>query len=588
MSADPTPRFVLRQLPLPAKLVISCFLLAVGLGYSSAMVQLHMQHSERDGNHLPTVENVVAVFAGKAWKKPGDTKSLSRLESIINGQLKGGLTGANMAPAFLEKSADFKSLPKERLAEIEAERDGERHAVIAWINSPPDVRKKAYEEDKFRLPGEHHNKPLTPEFSKDLNSVPIKTILDKRCAECHAPGKDKDDIPLTTYEELAKFMPATVEEVPPGGGWVSSGKQMSLEKLTQSTHAHLLSFAVLFALTGLTFAFTSYPGVVRGVVGPVVLVAQVADVSCWWLARIPDVGPTFAMAIIGTGGIVGLGLGAQIVLSLFNMYGPKGKTVLLLLFAGAGAAGGFAYKELIDPYLKGEKEQATARATGTQKKADDVKGKAPAPDKPAPKAEGNPATPPATSTGPSKLEKLVTGPFVPKKGPWTGKKDGGMVRAFFDKDEGAFETAQEEKSPDLTRLQQEREGEQAAVLAWLKAAPDARKKAYETDQLPLPQELAGKPFTAEFKAGDKAVKVKSLFDARCARCHKPGGDKEDAPLHTFEAIEKYLKPASVAAAPPAVQEKPAAAPIATAAPLKTDTAPVPVSANTEPIPAAKD
>ena len=35
-------------------------------------------------------------------------------------------------------------------------------------------------------------------------------------------------------------------EVPEGGGWVDSGRQISLEKLTQSTHAHLLSFAVLF------------------------------------------------------------------------------------------------------------------------------------------------------------------------------------------------------------------------------------------------------------------------------------------------------------------------------------------------------
>ena len=52
----PAPRFTLRQLPLPAKLVLSTFLLAVGVGYTSAMVQLHMQHGDRDGKPLPTVE----------------------------------------------------------------------------------------------------------------------------------------------------------------------------------------------------------------------------------------------------------------------------------------------------------------------------------------------------------------------------------------------------------------------------------------------------------------------------------------------------------------------------------------------------
>ena len=33
---------------------------------------------------------------------------------------------------------------------------------------------------------------------------------------------------------------------------------------------------------------------------------QVADVLCWWLARLPDVGPYFAVAILGTGAIVGV------------------------------------------------------------------------------------------------------------------------------------------------------------------------------------------------------------------------------------------------------------------------------------------
>ena len=61
---------------------------------------------------------------------------------------------------------------------------------------------------------------------------------------------------------------------------------MSIEKLTQSTHAHLLSFAVLYCLTGLIFAFTSYPALIRGIVAPLVLVAQLIDIACWWLARI--------------------------------------------------------------------------------------------------------------------------------------------------------------------------------------------------------------------------------------------------------------------------------------------------------------
>ena len=65
--SQPTPtRFTLRQLPLPAKLVVSGFLLAVGLGYTAAMVQLHMQDS-RSGELMPTMKDVVLKFTGKKW-----------------------------------------------------------------------------------------------------------------------------------------------------------------------------------------------------------------------------------------------------------------------------------------------------------------------------------------------------------------------------------------------------------------------------------------------------------------------------------------------------------------------------------------
>ena len=63
------------------------------------------------------------------------------------------------------------------------------------------------------------------------------------------------------------------------------------------------------------------------------------DLSCWWLARLDNIGPDFALAIMGTGAIVGVGLMLQVVLSLFNMYRWPGKVVLLLLFAATAAGG---------------------------------------------------------------------------------------------------------------------------------------------------------------------------------------------------------------------------------------------------------
>src|SRR5437870_2435166 len=84
----PAPRFTLRQLPLPAKLVVTCFLLAVGLGYSSAMVQLHMQDA-RSGKPMPTVADVVAKFTGKRWHESAPPRQVSKLEKLIMGPAEG-------------------------------------------------------------------------------------------------------------------------------------------------------------------------------------------------------------------------------------------------------------------------------------------------------------------------------------------------------------------------------------------------------------------------------------------------------------------------------------------------------------------
>jgi hypothetical protein len=54
---------------------------------------------------------------------------------------------------------------------------------------------------------------------------------------------------------------------------------VSLKKLAQTTHVHLLGFGLLYGLTGLILTFTSYPGWLRGLLGPLPLVAQVGDIG---------------------------------------------------------------------------------------------------------------------------------------------------------------------------------------------------------------------------------------------------------------------------------------------------------------------
>ena len=161
--ATATTRFTLRQLPLPAKLVVTCFLLAVGVGYSSAMVQLHFQHTQADGSPMPGWRDVVAIFAGKEWvtREQAEAKRpVSKIEKLIMGPTEGAPfngTGS-MAPAFFSNDQSqgprnyrkllgldgMRTAPDPEVkAKVDADRDGERTALQLWLQLPEEKRKAA-------------------------------------------------------------------------------------------------------------------------------------------------------------------------------------------------------------------------------------------------------------------------------------------------------------------------------------------------------------------------------------------------------------------------------------------------------------
>jgi hypothetical protein len=390
--SDPAPnRITLRDLPLPAKLVVTTFLISVGLGYLWAMAQIHFKHAS-PGHALPTTEDLVARFSGVPWplepkpeldaaeKKaehvaqgeavvhavkakgvkiqslifercavchsrggekeefPLDTydaiaKYLTKTANHPHGPLHTAITAdrtakwnkENMVPAFFEKSDGWRQATRtpESRRQLEAEREAERLALIAWIEAG--APKAHFEADAFPLPSPEQFDRLTKEFKTE--AVPLSGR--PSAAEGNAVDRWK----------------------------AAKRKQLSPDALTQSTHAHLLTFSLLWAATGLVFAFTSYSRSTRCILSPLVLIAQVIDVACWWLARLePPAGPYFALAIIGTGAIVGFGLGAQITLSLFNMYGRKGKRILAALFVVGAGLFAVTYATVIGPQLRAERD----------------------------------------------------------------------------------------------------------------------------------------------------------------------------------------------------------------------------------------
>src|SRR5947209_967795 len=112
MTTTPPSHFVLRQLPLSARLTIATFLICVGVGYLSALVQLHFQHAS-PGNLLPTAEDAKNIFHGPT------EKPMSTMERLVaTDEDKPFSAVGEMSRSFTVKSKDWKKAINEKAKEL--------------------------------------------------------------------------------------------------------------------------------------------------------------------------------------------------------------------------------------------------------------------------------------------------------------------------------------------------------------------------------------------------------------------------------------------------------------------------------------
>jgi hypothetical protein len=348
----PAPRWTLRDLPLAARLTLAAFLISAGLGYFSALVNLHFQEA-RPGKLLPDDDDVLRSYRGKSKFSQLERLLLAHPSLPFNGQ-------GSMRAAFTTKASGTKADIRKKAKELKAkqddpkveqivarERDGERLALIVWVHEG--AKKGEYEADRFRLTGKLADLPITPRFVEEENGqrfAKVKSILDTRCVRCHSEsvGGPGAQYSLENYEDVQSYCEPEK----------SAGK--SLAKLAMTTHVHLLGFSLLYGLTGLILALTNLPGWIRLPLAPLALVAQVVDIAFWWLARMDEPhGPMFALGIPITGAIVAGALGLQILLSLWGLFRWSGRFILVLLFAATVAGGVVVKQKVIDPYLAEER-----------------------------------------------------------------------------------------------------------------------------------------------------------------------------------------------------------------------------------------
>jgi hypothetical protein len=369
----------LKKLPFAGKIVVATLLLSIGIGFTSAIVNLHFQ-SANAGQPLPGPEETVSEFHGsKEYSQierlliANETKPFNgtgSMRSVFTSKRAGGIKRAIKEKRILltelaeEKLKDKPEALAKEISRIENDPeveklvyqdiDGERIALLAWIKNG--YKKEYYENSQLQgypLTSKLESLKISPTMVHTTEDgsqrfANIEGIIESRCVRCHDAyaGGSAANFPLNTYEEFTDY--CAPEK--------SSAK--SLEKLALSSHVHLLGFAMLYGITGFCLAMTGFPNFLKVIIAPSALIIQVIEISCWWFARMDaPLGPLFASAIPVLGGLVALGLLSQILLSLWDMFEIGGRKFIITLLIIGAIFGGIIGIKVILPYLKEEAGQ---------------------------------------------------------------------------------------------------------------------------------------------------------------------------------------------------------------------------------------
>src|SRR5262249_15170793 len=153
---------------------------------------------------LPTPEDAVRVFVGHTGPRPQ-----SKIEQLLPQSDQGKMNGqGQMTSAFTKRAEDWsealsskaKELAKQRgakskdpdikvaaEAEVRKERDSERLAMLAWIQTG--ANEAEYNGDRFPLTEQLAKLPITPKFLVEEDGkitepreLKIRSLFQERCA----------------------------------------------------------------------------------------------------------------------------------------------------------------------------------------------------------------------------------------------------------------------------------------------------------------------------------------------------------------------------------------------------------------------
>ncbi len=151
----------------------------------------------------------------------------------------------------------------------------------------------------------------------------VAPIFQSRCAACHSTQSGLPIPPLTSYEEVQKFLHTDVG--------------LTLAQLARVSHVHLLGVSIIFLLTGAIFALAELPTGLKLALLCIPYVSILMDIGSWWGTKF--LSPVFAYIVIAGGALMGLALAAQIFISLWQMWSDAFRAWIGKVLNGRPAAG---------------------------------------------------------------------------------------------------------------------------------------------------------------------------------------------------------------------------------------------------------
>lgn len=227
-----------RDISVSERILNTCFLLTIGIGYLVALANIYYSLQDLDGKPGLSMDDIMIHYHGS----PDQT----RLGAAIKGI---------MAPNLKYQS--------------------DREAILSWI-------KNGASEAEY-------NDHIAP-------------IINRDCTTCHSPAVNPSLPDLTGYAGIA-------EVAKPGGA--------PLSVLIRVSHIHLFGIAFILFFIGKIFLLCEINPMFKRIVVGIPFAAMLLDILSWYITRSI---PTCAYIIVISGALMGLSMGMQILVSIYQMW----------------------------------------------------------------------------------------------------------------------------------------------------------------------------------------------------------------------------------------------------------------------------